>query len=200
MNNNNDDDEITNLEVDLEGGEEEVLSEEDILLYSTYSGLRIFVLNNAAMTNILGVLLDETEDSFLVGLPAVVVEGRPVESAIEPFLPVPYTRLMKSAILTLMYTFGVYQERYLEYINAKGKELYPEIDDYIEEGQGQGQYLEAVLVEQPEVAGPENLEVSLNKDSEVPEKAVGMSDEELREYLLDKFNVAGLTSGSRKKQ
>lgn len=171
---------------------EEEPTEEDILLYSSYPGPRIFVQNTDPSINIFGLLLEENDDSFLVGLPARIKETTE-GLVVEPFVPVPYFRLMKSGILHVMYTFGVFDEKYMEYLMTKGREIYPEISEYIEEGDNQTEPAEAAVVK------PEDTDVSLSKDYVAGGQLSGMTDDELKKYLTEKYNNGELTGGSRKK-
>ena len=186
----NEDDEL-GVGVELE----EDLTPEDVLLYSTFAGPRLFVLNNANMTNVLGVLMDESDDSFLVGLPIRLMNdgNDPTKIKAEPFAPVPYIRVLKSAIITVSYLYGIFESEYTKYILEKGAALYPEITDYLEEGE------ESEEVSVPNVP-TQSVDVSLTNDTETPEEVQGMSNEELKKYLTDKYNNGELTGVTRKKQ
>jgi hypothetical protein len=169
------------------------VSDEDVLLFSTFTGNRIFVLNNAHMTNIVGLLLEESDDSFLVGLPAKMIEND-AGYQVQPFAPVPYMRLLKSATMTVMYTFGAIEAMYSDYLRTKGREMYPEVAEYIDGGEAEVQSV------QSEAIAPDNVEVSLTVEETAENKVQGMTDEELREYLTNKYKNGELASGSRKKQ
>lgn len=174
-------------------GVDDLVSEEDALLYSTFAGPRIFILNDADKTNLLGLVLDESDDSFLVGLPASAFE-RDSEKQIRPYCPAPYMRLMKSATMSVLYTFGEIEDLYMKYLDTKGRELYPEVADYIEEGEeDNSDPAEASIV------GPADIDISLSKDATPEQQVLGMTDEELRQYLLEKFNNGELANGSGKK-
>ena len=176
---------------DLEIDENDV-SEEDLLMYSTFAGLRTFVLNDESKTNVFGVLIEEYDDSFLVGLPARIIRDGD-DWVIDPFASVPYFRMMKSAIMGLSYMIQPYEDLYRKYLDTKGSELYPEISEYIEEGAEDSEPAESAVV------GPTDTNVSLSKDADQGQQVLGMTDEELRQYLLEKYNNGELSDGSGKK-
>jgi hypothetical protein len=179
-------------DVEIEMDENDV-SEEDILLYSSFPGPRLIVLNNAAMTNVLGLLLEESDDSFLVGIPGIAKQQEDGSMDIQPFVPVPYIRLLKSAIISVMYTFGVLEDAYMQYLDTKGRELYPEVAEYIEEDEAESES------GAPEITSYVESNVSLTKDAQEGQQVIGMTDKELQKYLTDKYNNGELSSGSRKK-
>lgn len=174
--------------------EEEDITEEDILLHSTFTGPRIFVLNNESYTNVLGVLLDENEDSFLVGLPATLMTDD-ATTKVMPFLPIPYFRLMKSSVFCIMYMYGKYTEYYHKYVDEKGKELYPEISEYMDpiEETGIDDFLEGADV----ITGSVDSD---SKEVEVQGEIQGMSNDELKKYLIEKYGEGSLGLGAKKKQ
>ena len=63
---------IEDLQEELESLEP--LTEEEDLLYSEVIGPRLFMLNNAAASTLLGIIMEETEDSFLVGFPSKMLK------------------------------------------------------------------------------------------------------------------------------
>lgn len=179
---------------------EDDLTPEYSLMYGIDQGPRLFVFNNADSTTLLGVMLEETDDSFLVAIPSKLVQvAQPAnstgtETKIVPFIPVPYIRIFKSALLTTMYLYGEYAEKYLEYLKDKGEDIYPElldVMDSIREQLGEEEGSEDI--------DEEILELSLNTDSGVEQKAEGMSDEELKDYLKNKYNKGKTDNGNAKK-
>lgn len=146
--------------------DEDLVSEEDTLLFSTFPGPRLFILNNSSQTNLLGVLLEENDDSFLVGLLSRLLEVDE-GTRIEPFIKVPYLRLMKNSVMTVLFLFGIFKEKYIPYLIEEGEALYPELTDLIED-----------LREQ----NPPEIPESPKQDSQTE----GMNDEQLKEYLTEK--------------
>lgn len=119
---------------DFEDPEEDLSSisaEEEDLLYSLSPGPRIFNLNNTNGTTLLGILVEETEDSFLIGLPSRLldIDG---EMKIEPYMPISYARFMKSNVLSVTFLFGVFLEKYVEYLKTTGAEIAPDLVDRID--------------------------------------------------------------------
>ncbi len=178
--------------------EEDETTPEYSLMYGTDQGPRIFVFNNAESTTLLGVMLEETDDSFLVAIPSKLIhgpKGKETEHIVVPFIPVPYIRVMKSALMTTMYLYGEYAEKYIAYLKERGEDIYPELQDVMESIREQLEDTEEELTEEDE----EILEMSLNTDSGVTEQAQGMSDEELRIYLKNKYNKGEIGNGTIKK-
>jgi len=170
-----------------EDGEDGDPTEEDVLLYSHFAGPRIFVINDSSKTNITGILLDESEDSFLVGLPVKFSRETTGKEKIiiEPYIPVPYFRLMKSSVFSVMFSFDPYLALYLDYVKETGVKLYPEALEYLN-------------VELQESNPSGIIEVGPDEDEQGVKS--GMTDDELREYLFEKYNLGGLSNGSGKKQ
>lgn len=158
---------------------EDMISEEDGLLFSTFPGPRLLILNNASQTNLLGVVLEETEDSFLVGLPSRLIDSGS-DLQVEPFVKVPYLRLLKSSVLTVLYLFDVFKEKYLAYLIEHGTTLYPDLSDIVED-----------LKEQ--YAAP------AISPKETSEEKLGMSDEDLEEYLSEKLQRGEILNGTGSK-
>lgn len=145
-NNNNDDDDFQNpsrtfidLNEDIPEDDDYILQEET-LMASLEPGPRIFIENSDKKSTILGFLLEETEDSFLVALPSklVIVEDASREGEepvrykqIVPYLPVPYCRLLKSSIFAVSYPFSEFKENFDIYLSSEGLNLYPEISEEI---------------------------------------------------------------------
>lgn len=184
-------------DLDIRALPEDEITEEASLLYGIDPGPRILVLNNPSTTTLLGVVLEETEDSFLVAIPSRLTEGpkgREDEHIISPFVPLPYIRLMKSAVMSVMYPYGEFADKYLEYLAEKGESIYPELSEVMDDIRSQ-------LSEEDEEDddGDEILGMSLNTNSGVEEKAQGMSDKELKEYLTKKYKNGEVDNGKGKK-
>lgn len=109
------------LEID-----DSLTEEENNLLFSDELGLRIFILNNSTNTQVLGVLMEESDDSFLVGLPSKLVENE-----ILPLVPIKYGRILKSSIMMVVYPYGILYEKYIAYLKTKGASVFPELIDAI---------------------------------------------------------------------
>lgn len=181
---------------DVEPDDTEVVEEEpgpeDILMYSAYPGPRLFILNTADGTNLLGLVLDESDDSFLVGLPsrAITSEAGP---KIVAYNAAPYLRLMKTSLISVMYIPDGFLEMFMQYVTDNGRKIYPEVYDYLEAGETDDQPADTAIIASLEP------DVGLNKEA-AGEQVQGMSDDELKKYLADKYNNGELSSGSRKKQ
>jgi hypothetical protein len=196
------DDNNDNTEQEDDEIDEEFLTPENILLYSTIPGPRIFTLTGSHEA-ILGLLLEESDDSFLVGMPARMIlplddKGQANPDGVKtiiPYVPLPYFRLMKTAIMNVMYMFGEFEDLYMLYVEAKGNELYPELGEYYDPDQT----VEIPDVDKTEIKPAEET-VGLTQEAEDGNQVQGMSDEQLKEYLTDKYKNGELPGGSRKKQ
>lgn len=107
------------------------VSEEDELLYSLSMGPRIFNLNNANGTTMLGVLIEETDDSFLVGLPSRLIQAEE-GLKVEPYLSVKFARFFKTSIVSVMFLFDKFYDSYIEYLQTRGREIFPELIELME--------------------------------------------------------------------
>lgn len=170
------------------------MTDENTLLYTLMAGPRVFVLNNNAMTNVLGLVLDETDDSFLVGIPGIIKDSMGGYH-VEAFAPTPYMRLIKSSVISVMYLMPPVHQMYMDYVEKKGREIYPEIDEYLDSEEAEET---AAVASEP--ITPDTTEVSLTAEETTENKVQGMSDDELKKYLQEKFATGNLTGGSKKKQ
>lgn len=154
-------------------------TEEDDLLFSESPGMRVFILSDAGLKTVIGILLEETDDSFLVAMPARLIDvdgNKEMESVVD----VPFFRLLKSNVSILMHGFEPFRKYYNEYLKDRAKDVYPPALDFVED--------ELPLSEtRPDLEGPSSEE-SGNSGSSTSGKVVklGMSDEELAEYLSKK--------------
>jgi hypothetical protein len=183
-----DNDDEVELELDADPTEEEEL------LFSAYPGPRVFTLANEALTTFTGFLLQETDDSFLVGIAAKVIEMDGGKFEVLPFGEAPYFRLLKSATMSVMYLFGDLEKPYLEYLNTKGRQIYPELNEYMEDIDP------TVYAPEPVVVNLEGDAIGLGSEESKDSKVIGMSDEELKNYLTKKFENGELVGVNRKKQ
>lgn len=105
-------------------------SDEDILLYSAEVGPRIFIMNNSELSTILGIMIDESDDSFLVALPSRVVD-RDGTKVVIPVVEADFVRMVKSSVTMVLFPFSSFSEVYLEYVTqmAKENEAYEEYLD-----------------------------------------------------------------------
>lgn len=187
-------DENEELELDLE--EEEDLSPEGILLFSTQPGPRLFTLNDGHMTVIAGIMLEETDDSFLVGLPARIVQTDANRYDVIPHSTSPYSRLLKSATMVVEYITGVFEVCYMDYVREKGPEIFPQFSSYLETDAEDLEVNDAPA----DIAITSDEDIGIGKEAVGGNQVIGMSDEDLRIYLADKFNNGELLGVSRKKQ
>lgn len=130
--NNNENNKNDESSESTEVGFEDIISNEEIDLLESFDvGPRIFVLNNASGTTLLGVVLVETKDSFLVGLPSRMLDvgGSYV---IEPFISAPYTRILKSSVTSVSYLVGVFEEPFLAYIEENFDKALPNYVDVLD--------------------------------------------------------------------
>lgn len=106
---------------------------EDNLLETHEPGPRIFYMSNDMHTTLLGFVLSETADSFLVALPSRLVKSEEDGSLkIEPFIDVPFLRVVKSNVIMVMHLFGEFLVPFNEYLEKEGAERYPSITEQIE--------------------------------------------------------------------
>lgn len=88
----------------------------DILLFSTKPGPRAFVLNDKHESNFMAILSEETEDSFLVTLPAIIIENNGVRKVEAYIKDQTYLRLGKSNVKWIMFLKPEYAKMYQGYV------------------------------------------------------------------------------------
>lgn len=108
----------------------EIFKEND-LMESIEPSPRIFMKADSNHTSLLGFVLSETPDSFLVALPSKLVEVDGVKK-VDTYINVPYIRIMKSSLFSVMHPFGDFKKYFDEYLKGPGPERYPEISEEIE--------------------------------------------------------------------
>lgn len=86
--------------------------------------LRIF--NSITGAAIIGVVLNELHDSFLVALPSRLFANKE-QRLIEPYMPVKFVRMMKGSIVNMIPCYGEFEAFYIHYLLSEGKEQYPEL-------------------------------------------------------------------------
>jgi hypothetical protein len=84
--------------------------------------LKLRIITLVSGSSVMGVILQELEDSFLVGLPSKIYEIGDKRS-VEPFLPVPYMRFFKSTILHIIPCYGEFEVYYIRYLMKEGNTL-----------------------------------------------------------------------------
>lgn len=99
---------------------------DDILDHENASDLKLRIFNTVAGSSILAIVLRETEDSFLVGLPCRLLASKD-KKLIEPQMPVRFARFMKPTILYVTPCFGEFEIFYIKYLLGEGKLQYPEV-------------------------------------------------------------------------
>lgn len=80
---------------------------------------QIRILNNVAGSSVLGIIMEETEDSFLVAAPSRLVsynKDSSLDLQIEPYVPVPFARFFKSTLLSVTPAFREFEVAYIDYI------------------------------------------------------------------------------------
>jgi hypothetical protein len=117
---------------DLEDSDfDEALFKEQDLMTTTEPGPRIFTLANEKATTLLGYVLIETGDSFLVALPSRLLEVEGVKQ-IQAFIEVPYCRLQKTSVSMVIPMFGEFKQYFDKYIREEGAKRYPGMAEDIE--------------------------------------------------------------------
>lgn len=107
----------------------------DLLDSNNAMDLKMRIFNTVSGSSIIGIVVEETEDSFLVVLPAKLMlygEEPNQQKVIEAHVPLPFTRMMKSTIMIIMPIFGEYEFYYTQYIRDLGKKASAGLlnDDY----------------------------------------------------------------------
>lgn len=122
------------VEDDLEGIEIDTFcpltDEEDNILYTTYEGPRAVVLNNSSFTLILCTIMQESDDSFLVRMPAkMITEDNSIKAT--SFVLNPSVRLLKSSILMVTDVREPFLTPYMDYLKTEGIKYFPDLEQEI---------------------------------------------------------------------
>lgn len=112
--------------------EDDMLTEEDELLFTPNPGPRLFVLNGMESKTFVGILIDETDDSMLVGLPTRMIEVDD-KYTLAPLIDVPYTRILKSSVFCVTFLFEPFATAYKKYVETVGAVIWPGAKDYLED-------------------------------------------------------------------
>lgn len=106
----------------------EDFSDSDDLLYSLTYAIRKFFLAGSWDDCIVGVMLEENEDSFLVALPVrhISVEGQTFAKEISTGGD-PFIRLLKAGVRIVTSVEEMSEKLYIEYISQKAPEVFPEL-------------------------------------------------------------------------
>ena len=116
-----------------DGSEDDNISEEENLLTSYFSGPRIFTINDGGdKVSLLGVVVHETEDSFLVAIPSLLVKTGEVYKIIS-YGQSPYFRLLKGNVSIVSHLYDKFEKYYLPYVLENGPSIYPKLAQAIEE-------------------------------------------------------------------
>jgi hypothetical protein len=120
----------SNTMADL-GPEDDFTDSEDLLNSITY-GIRKFYLAGSWNDIIIGVMLEESVDSFLVALPAkITINDR--MSVLEEVMETAYVRFLKSDFRAVTFASGMHRKMYIEYLMLKSPSVFPELLDMIGE-------------------------------------------------------------------
>lgn len=96
--------------------------------------LQLRVLNTITSTSLLGIILEENDDSFLVALPCKLVEFNGTDrKAVQLYMPVPFVRIQKSAVILSLPMFGEFEIFYIKWLLDVGKDMYKELftEEYV---------------------------------------------------------------------
>jgi hypothetical protein len=122
---------MNNLYFDSKNDINDVITDSDDLLYSRFYGVRQFRFLGREIP-LVGVVLEETDDSFLVGMPVMIAGGdgymqaAPVDSGRNPFI-----RLMKSAVGFVALPTEPQDDLYIEYLIENSPSVFPDLLEMI---------------------------------------------------------------------
>jgi len=117
----------------MSGLEPEDFTEAEDLLGSFTYGIRKFYLAGSWEDKLLGVMLEETVDSFLIALPVRLIEMEDKQLVLEEVEEGPFVRFMKSDFRAITFAVGKQKSLYLGYLEIKSPSAFPELLDMIGE-------------------------------------------------------------------
>ncbi len=165
------------IKVEVNALYDSLLDEQFELLQCIEGGPRVFFMDKSSMQTIVGVLVLETDDSFLVAMPARLVEDGAGVKEIQPFLTVPYFRLQKSSVTFTSYLFEPFGNAYREYLESVDPVVFPELEYFL--NNWKDGYIDLGL---SETLKSKSKSKHALEPREVGVKS-GMTDDELRVYL-----------------
>ena len=117
---------MNNSNNDKENEIDEEFTDSDDLLQSLTNGPRQFYCSEDEKNSVVGVMLEETNDSFLVAMPAKIIseEGHMVLT-VEDSGKRPYIRLMKSAVRIVAFTAEPQNKIYVDYLIKYSPSVFP---------------------------------------------------------------------------
>lgn len=107
--------------------EDEDYSGAEDLLQSLAYGIRMFRSGRYGQDTIIGVILEETDDSFLVGMGAGIFQDKNRMIVEELSKGAQYIRLLKSSITLVTFPEKVFELAYLDYLHAESHKIFPEL-------------------------------------------------------------------------
>jgi hypothetical protein len=123
---------MKNSNNDKENEIDEEFTDPDDLLQSLTYGARKFCFQGSEDLGV-GVILEETVDSFLVAMPARIISEKGRMTLISFDLDnMPYIRLMKAAVRSVAFPTALQRERYVEYLKVSSPSVFPDLLDMIE--------------------------------------------------------------------
>lgn len=106
----------------------------DLLDHNTSKDLNLRILNTLSGSSLMCSIIEETTDSFLVGLPCkLVVYGE--KKVVEQYIPFNFMRIPFSALLGVIPCFGDFEYSYIDWLINNGNDLFPEYitGDYLDD-------------------------------------------------------------------
>ena len=156
----------------------EDFTDSDDLLYSLTYGIRKFIFSSGWEDALIGVILEENKDSFLVAMPVkhIMVEGETFAKAI-PTGQDPFIRLLKASVRAVSSVEQQPERLYVEYLIQKAPEQFPEL-------------LEMIGMDENYVHGEEVPEEEIKNIVEEIKQA--RTDNSLKDAVL--INAVGVTN------
>jgi len=125
---------MTEEYVGLSTDEEDDFSESDDLMDSILYGVREFYLKGSWNELMLGVMLDESEDSFLVAMPALLFNTEKVVHLM-PAIDRPYVRFIKAEFRAVALPSESNNAIYMAYVSHKAPAEFPELLEMLATGE-----------------------------------------------------------------
>lgn len=103
----------------------------DLLDHNTSEDLNLRILNTLSGSSLMCIILRETGNSFLVGLPCKLIAYRE-KQVVEQYMSVNFIRVPISSLLAIVPCFGEFEEEYIGWLIENGQQLFPRVitDDY----------------------------------------------------------------------
>jgi hypothetical protein len=112
--------------------------ESDDLLYSYTYGVRLLHTGSKKDEIIIGIMLEETDDSFLLGMAASISRKEDLITIEQVAQGIAYLRFIKTSFRAVSFPPPDFEEAYLHFLKSESADIFPELLEIIGESEESG--------------------------------------------------------------